>query len=182
MKMRSRFFQALLCVGLLITKQSVAEQSSHVDARIFTAEDRFNAECSFAAYHRSTCPVWFARLAAQPEKYHGRVVNIVGFLAVDFGELAIYASESDYEHRIDGASIRVKVSEPEAAKFIQQKLYSSVRVIGYFDATEFTKERPRLGLITAIGGLASVDDRRIEREREIYIRAEDLGLDDENED
>ena len=180
MKMQSYFFQVVWCAGLLITQKSAAEPSSHADAKIFTSEDRLSAECSFAAYHRSTCPVWFARLAAQPEKYHGRVVNVVGFLAVDFGELVIYASESDYEHRIDGASIRVKVPEPEAAKFIQQKLYSYVRVIGYFDATDFTKERPRLGLITAIGGLTSVDDRRIERERDIYIRAEELGLDDED--
>ena len=145
-----------------------------------SSQERLERECSSAIRFHKICDISFARLIAQPEAYHGRVVSIVGFLAIDNGDLTLYASEGDYERQVDGASVRVLVPDPIGARSIQEKLYGYVDVDGFFDANAFTSDHPRLGEITAIGGLGTMTRRPV-REREIYIHVEDLGLDDEDE-
>lgn len=43
-------------------------------------------------------PVSMVQLIATPEKYHGQLIRVDGYLSVEFEDFALYLTRDDYEH------------------------------------------------------------------------------------
>lgn len=166
----------LLFLAILCSSSSAGELvlgPTPVFEPALSGEERLELECSSAIRFYKVCRTSFYRVAAKPEAYHGRVISIVGFLVIDNGELTMYASMDDYDYMASGASITLLVPNEEITALVRNKLYGYVMAFGHFDASSLNPDRPRLGAMTLVGGLHTMDRRTI-REQEVYIRSDEL--------
>ena len=79
--------------------------------------------------------VTLVQLIANPEKFDGRLIRVIGFLRLEFEGNVLYLHREDYEHAILGDGIWVDVT-PEMAKQSATLKMNYVLLEGVFSASE----------------------------------------------
>jgi hypothetical protein len=82
---------------------------------------------------RDPVNVSMIQLIANPEKYDGKMVRVIGFLRLEFEGNALYLHKEDYGHSLVGNDIWVNVS-PEMMENDQKLNNKYVLLEGIFDA------------------------------------------------
>jgi len=72
-------------------------------------------------------------LIATPEKYQGKIVQVVGYLNLEFEGNAIYIHKEDYENALLKNAVWVDVSRNEAIKNAKAFNKKYVIMVGVFD-------------------------------------------------
>ncbi|SEN56058.1 hypothetical protein [Niastella yeongjuensis] len=81
--------------------------------------------------------VSLVKLIANPEKYNGKRIQVIGYLHLEFEGKAIYLHEEDFKHAISENSFWVNFSSKLAEKQDLKKFNNKyVIVIGTFNANE----------------------------------------------
>jgi hypothetical protein len=70
-------------------------------------------------------------LIATPERFDGKMVSVVGFLAVESEDARLYLSQEDYRRNIMGNGIFIEVNK-EVDRDIEQKDLHYVGLVGVF--------------------------------------------------
>lgn len=102
---------------------------------------------------------------ANPERYHGKVVRVMGFLVLEYEDDALYLSKSDFDQLFTTNAVWVngpKDTEPAARRALSGK---HVFLTGRFDADH----RGHLGLFS--GALVDVSEIGLTATREQYAAA-----------
>jgi|CXWL01.1.fsa_nt_gi hypothetical protein len=73
------------------------------------------------------------QLIATPEKFDGKLVQVVGYLRIDFEENALYFHKEDYEHLIVNNGVWLHLGKEVCQKPVDLNL-KYVKVVGRFDA------------------------------------------------
>ena len=89
------------------------------------------------------------QLIASPEKFDGKVIQVVGFLRLEFEGNMLYAHQEDYEHRIFKNALWV-VRNSRIDQNAQKLDQRYVIIIGTFDASHKGHESLASGTITNI--------------------------------
>ncbi len=71
------------------------------------------------------------RLIADPERYHGESVRVVGFLSQSFEVCGLFVSESDHVHAVTKNAIWLELATSSDTERLN---HSYVVVEGFFDA------------------------------------------------
>jgi hypothetical protein len=93
--------------------------------------------------------VSIVQLIATPEKYDGKVVQVMGFLRLEFEGNAIYLHEDDYKHAITKNGLMVVSNAEIDAKADKLNLHYVV-LEGTFDANDHGNKGLNSGTITNI--------------------------------
>lgn len=114
-----------------------------------TFDGRFGTQCTSWAKNPSKqlCTISFYKLISSPEKYHGRLINITGFLVDVFGRPVLFPSKSSYEGdiQIEGVELAGELNlDPVVKAHLSSGLFP-VTVTGVFDAKYVGPDVPRLG-------------------------------------
>jgi hypothetical protein len=83
--------------------------------------------------------VTMIQLLANPEKFDGKVIRVIGFLRIEFEGNVLYPHREDYENSILGNGIWVDVT-PEMRKETKSINMHYVIMEGIFSATEHGHE------------------------------------------
>ena len=75
------------------------------------------------------------RLIANPEKYDGEIVTVVGFLRLEFEGNMIYLHEEDFKHGISENAVRIGITKKQRPEF-ENKNMCYVLVVGTFKAAK----------------------------------------------
>lgn len=78
--------------------------------------------------------VTLVQLIANPEKFDGKLVRVIGFLCLRFEGNVLYLHREDYDHAIIGNGIWVNVT-PEITKHTEALHMHYVLLEGIFDST-----------------------------------------------
>src|SRR5690554_3839988 len=97
--------------------------------------------CGLSSERVEFCPTDFTRLAAHPLAANGKEIWIVGYLAVDGGQVALFATEEDYMDMQYGRSVRVLGSREQLEEIFSEFGYKKVRLRGEFRANTFNDPR-----------------------------------------
>lgn len=73
------------------------------------------------------------RLIANPEKYDGEPVGVIGFLRLEFEGNMIYLHEEDYTHNITENGVRIGITKKQRPEFEDKNMHY-VFVVGTFKA------------------------------------------------
>ena len=78
--------------------------------------------------------VSLVKLIANPERYEGKVIQVVGYLNLEFEGDAIYLHKEDYEHGLIGNGFWLDFSGPlkKTDEIVNSKKY--VIIVGRFDS------------------------------------------------
>jgi hypothetical protein len=96
---------------------------------------------------KNWCETDFLRLSTNPYSAKGKHLRITGFLAVDNGIVALFASEEDYKSMERGRSIEVRGSREELVKLFSEFGYKKVRLEGTFGIDLHTRRGGWLGVL-----------------------------------
>ena len=134
--------------------------SEGVESSLRTPDGRFDTKCYSWANdsRREFCEVSFYRLLATPEKYHGRLVGVVGFLVIVFGKPVLFANREAYEAGANYEGL-VLVNPKLPAKIAREIRIgiSHVVVVGVLDAKDIGDRIPRLGSLKDVENIAVMD-------------------------
>ncbi len=124
-------------------------------------DGRFGMQCyEYAGEGIELCVVPFYRLLATPERYHGRMVALTGFIKKEFGVPTMFPSKESY---LSGVNVEgIEIVDAKIPKEIQDELKNGVwpvYVIGVFDA------KYQGGNISRLGALRNV--RKIMKTRRV---------------
>jgi hypothetical protein len=97
--------------------------------------------------HAQTDPsqVTLLRVLADPDKYHGQEVQLIGYLHLEFEGNGLYLHKEDYDNSIIGNVIWIDPT-PEMLKVIDRINDKYVVVRGVFDA----KDHGHMGLFSGV--------------------------------
>src|SRR5437899_3349113 len=70
-------------------------------------------------------------LIATPERYDGKMISVVGFLAVESEDVRLYLNREDYQHEIGGNGIFIDANK-EVTKNLESKDLHYVVLLGIF--------------------------------------------------
>jgi hypothetical protein len=118
-----------------------------------TPDGRFTSRCIAWGNdsNREFCKVSFYRLIATPEKYHGRLIGVVGFMITLFGEPVLFVNHDSYWANLDYEG--VTLIGADIPNKLKAKIKNGVRpilVVGVFDANYIGTQIPRLGALRDI--------------------------------
>jgi len=85
--------------------------------------------------------VTLVQLIANPERFDGKLVRVVGFLRLEFEGNVLYLHREDYDHAIVGNGIWVDVT-PEIIEHKEALQMHYVLLVGIFDS----KDRGHMGM------------------------------------
>jgi hypothetical protein len=115
----------IISLFLLIASCSSKNKDSRVSVNdlLISNEDNQNEEYD----------VSLVKLIANPEKYNGKTIQIIGYLNLEFEGNAVYLHKEDYEHGLTRNGFWVDFSGPikENKKLAFSKKY--VIIVGKFD-------------------------------------------------
>lgn len=118
------------------------------------------------------CPTDFTRLAVLPSAADGKEIWILGYLAIDGGQVALFATEDDYLEMQYGRSIRVQGGREQLVDLFTRFGYKKVRLRGKFRSNSFDdSNNDRLGEI-----LPPISGKLVVR-RGVTEEAKDIGVD-----
>lgn len=102
--------------------------------------------CSLRREGKYWCNIDFVRLANNSKDLDGQDVLITGFLAIERGDLAVYATEQDYDYKQLWRSVRIRGSSEQLKSVAAENLYRYVRIEGKYIASDVLDLRSgRLG-------------------------------------
>ena len=84
---------------------------------------------------QSDISVSLIRLIANPEKYDGQAVSVIGYLRLEFEGNMIYLHKEDFDHRVSENAVRVGIKKNERAQFKKKDLHY-VLIVGTFQAAK----------------------------------------------
>ena len=97
------------------------------------------------------CSVPMARLVANPERFHGTNVELVGFLVKEGDRILLFPGQDSWYQGIQNESLNLEISEddPQLRKFqhLLKDGYGGVVVMGRFNAMKEEANGMRLGTI-----------------------------------
>lgn len=138
----------LLLVSCGVEPDTVGEGKDHLVPEPSVNSPRMDHVCGASVARNEFCPTDFVRLAAAPMSADGKELWILGYLVVDGGEVALFASEHAYKNMEYGRSIRIEGSRSDLASLISHSGYQWVRIAGKFRANSFQDPKnDRLGTI-----------------------------------
>jgi hypothetical protein len=120
--------------------------ADETDKPLLTIDGRFNSNClrQSAFTEEPVCIVPFSRLIAEPERFDGKYILILGFYVDHFGTPALFSSTESFKHSLPLESIYVGKTPSELAASLKKGIW--VRVVGKFDA-KFSGPMMNLGAI-----------------------------------
>lgn len=120
--------------------------------------------CARRIRSQPVCNVDFPRLAAFYPYVDQLEVSITGYLVVDNGMLALYATELDYRNQVRGRSIELRIGSKEDLRLFPKLLYRYVNVSGVY-SWDFRSNnvRGRLGLMRGPFAAYMIDTRRVDQ-------------------
>lgn len=84
-------------------------------------------------YAQETSYVSMISLIATPERYHNKMVSVVGYAVIEFENVGIFLSDNDAKNNISHNSISLLLTDKEIEKYL--KLANRYVVVeGVFDA------------------------------------------------
>jgi len=94
----------------------------------------FNNDSGSNAVNQNALDVSIINLIATPEKFHGKIVRVIGVGNLEFEGNAIYLSRDDYEQNISGNSLWIELGGG-ATPYNEAKVFNGKYVIveGTFD-------------------------------------------------
>jgi hypothetical protein len=81
-----------------------------------------------------TVMVSLVELIANPKNYDGKVVQVIGFVSIDFEDEAIYLHSDDYKHYVNKNGLWIEIT-PEIRQKRAEYDQKYVILVGTFDAT-----------------------------------------------
>lgn len=120
--------------------------------------------CARRIRSQPVCNVDFARLAAFYPYIGDLRMSITGYLVVDNGMLALYATELDYRNQVRGRSIELRIGGEEDLRLFEHLLYRYVNVDGVY-SRDFRSNnvRGRLGLMRNPFRAYVIDPRHVDQ-------------------
>ncbi|UMR30206.1 hypothetical protein MJ904_24960 [Massilia sp. MB5] len=101
------------------------------------------------AEEKPALPVSIYQLMANPEKYDGKEVYVIGFMHMEFEGDVLYAHREDWVHTLIQNGVALDVPKSEYSKWI--KINNNYVVVqGFFSATERGHLSLRAGSLTKI--------------------------------
>lgn len=102
--------------------------------------------CGQSQDRKRFCPTDFTRLAAAPAAADGKEIWILGYLGIDGGQVALFASEEDFLNMEYGRSIGVQGTRVQLESLFNDFGYKKTRLKGMFRANSYDDPRnDRLG-------------------------------------
>jgi hypothetical protein len=129
-----------------------------------TPDGRFGTLCSSwggGGGFKEVCELPFTRLLANPEKYQGKLVAVMGFLVREDGDLMLYPTRQSYEEHLFGEGISVSGNLPSDFKGDVSKGVWPTMCVGVFDATFLGKMLPTLGSLHEVQSITSYVGKRM---------------------
>lgn len=127
--------------------------------RDLTPDGRFDTRClSSDRAGEELCRVSFYKLIAVPEKYHGRLIAVVGYLRTSFGRPVLFVNRDSFESNADYEG--VAITDGDIPKEIKEKMDVGVwpvLVVGVFDARYAGIQNQRLGALRKVRNVAMMD-------------------------
>lgn len=136
------FISQLLCIiliGIVWVKLSernrVSSKKLMVASSSSSSSKRDDAEwvCANRIPGRNWCALDFTRLSVNADAIQARRLYILGYLAIDQGNLVLYADELDYSHGERGRSLQIMGKRDELRNLALQYGYKYIRLEGTFD-------------------------------------------------
>lgn len=128
----------IAALSLLATSLDFSMAKAGADGSVkpaFTIDGRFNSNClrKNGYTDEPVCFVPFPRLIAQPERFDGRYILLVGFLGTNHGVTELFSNSDSFKHLLPLESINVGKIPPELDASLKKGIW--VVVVGKFDAT-----------------------------------------------
>lgn len=141
------------------------------DAKADNQRNRSGHVCGLSSERMEFCPTDFIRLAAYPSAADGKEVWILGYLAVDGGQVALFATEDDYLDMQYGRSVRVLGSREQLEEVVAEFGYKKVRLRGKFRANSYDDPKnDRLGdLLSPVAGKLVLPRSEMEGVQDIRV-------------
>nr|WP_293299660.1 hypothetical protein [Allomuricauda sp.] len=111
----------LIFAFLTLTQMSCAQKSEKSE----NANTNNEPEMGYASSYRLS----LVNLIATPEKYHGKKVQIIGFLNIEFEGHGIYLHKDDYEHEIYSNGFWISIDPKTGKTIADDKLNKSYVLI-----------------------------------------------------
>ncbi|MBE7646765.1 hypothetical protein [Tenacibaculum finnmarkense] len=125
----------LILAFLILTQISYAQKSEK--------SENTNTDNEPEMEYTSNRTLSLVNLIATPEKYHGKKVQIIGFLNIEFEGDGIYLHKDDYEHGIYSNGFWVSIDQKTGKTISNDKLNKSYVLI---EGTFNMKQRGHMGL------------------------------------
>ena len=108
--------------------------------------------------------VTLLRVLAQPEKYDGQTIQVIGYLHIEFEGNGLYLHKEDFDHGIIGNMIWVNTTE-DMQKRLKEINDKYVIIRGVFDSKNHGHMGLFSGTITKITRCEAWSDPKAPRER-----------------
>lgn len=118
-----------------------------------------NPECSFTVKPVAVCEISFYKLLATPEKYSGKYIAVIGYMAISNGRLAVYPNENSYKLAIEQDSFSIKIPMRERQVLANKFSRHYVRIVGLFYYQIIDDFHPGIGYISKLIGAHLVTAR-----------------------
>lgn len=142
--------------------------TKHLHAEGESSDRAVHVLCARRIRTQPTCNVDFARLAAVYPLISSLRMSITGYLAVDNGVLALFATEQDYRNYVVSRSIQIRIHSKEEAQPFTNMMYTYVNIDGVYSKDfQSNNIQGRLGYMHSPVRVYKVDQRRV-----------DLGIDE----
>ncbi|MEN5118214.1 hypothetical protein ABE488_12920 [Luteimonas sp. TWI662] len=176
-KVIKSIFVSMILLGIAACSQESKEGSSvkldpGISAKERNQRDWGGHVCGLSRERAEFCPTDFIRLASYPLAADGKEIWIIGYLAVDGGQVALFASEEDYLDMQYGRSIRVLGTREQLEGILSEFGYKKVRLRGRFRANSFDSiKNDRLGdllspvtgrVVSPRSGMEGIQDIRVD--------------------
>ena len=125
----------LILAFLTLTQLSYAQKSEKSDNTNTNEE----TEVEYASNHVLS----LVNLIATPEKYHGKKVQIIGYLNIKFEGNGIYLHKDDYEHGIYSNGFWVSIDKNIQQKIADEKINKNYVLL---EGTFNMNQRGHMGL------------------------------------
>lgn len=128
MKNMSLFIVLLLMTGLSLASDVKVKPASTM-------------KCNAVVDKVMVCDISMSRLAAHPEHFNDRLVQIFGYLAIDNGQLVLYTNKLYFRYQVQSESILLDIPYKEK-QFISSKWFHQyIKVVGKFAVNSQSDER-----------------------------------------
>lgn len=143
----SIYFLSAICLSSVITGCAGEREGEAISGIEDSTARRGLAGhvCGLSMARDQYCPTDFVRLASSPLAADGKELWILGYLAVDDGQVALFASEQDYLYMQHGRSVRLRGTRDQLVHIFSKYGNRMVRLGGVRANDYNMEENDRLG-------------------------------------
>ena len=164
----------LLFAGIIFSANvyCTQENSAHQQP---THDGRMGSKCNGTVVPNAVCDVSFLQLIANPERYDGQIIAVVGYLALDDRVLTLFPTENSYRAYDLPSSLEFFIPSNQQIELAHKYAYSYVRFVGQFNGKSEGTNSRRLGVFTKSFGAQPISIRdAIGKEKDPVVRLEDI--------